>query len=508
MEQIFTEKAMREAEAFTMEQLGISDLVLMERAALAVAEEAEKLLEQPQRDPVLVVCGTGNNGGDGYAAARILSERGIPTVVLSVGYEASRSRACRVQYLICRNCSIPIVHQFEDRPYALIIDALFGIGLSREIRGVYAEVIDKINRSSAKKVAVDLPSGVCADTGQILGIAVKADVTVTFEKRKVGQLLFPGAECCGTVICRSVGIWTENSSRGDSLVFACHAEDLPKMLPKRSANANKGTCGKVLLIAGSDGMSGAACLCARAAYRSGSGLVRVFTPASNQSVTAGVVPEALVTAWETENMMQKLEEALEWASVCGIGPGLGTSEEAKEILRYVLEHWRKPLVLDADALNLLAADPELLALASERNAAATVVTPHLGEMARLTGISVAEIQKNPPAVCRSFAAAHHLICVQKDARTVISDGTRTFLNLTGNDGMATGGSGDVLTGILCALLGQNTSEDALSVIAAGVCLHGLAGDEAARKYSRYSVMASDLAEGISAVLCKENEKRI
>lgn len=507
MEPILTGEEMRRLEAHAIEELGISDLVLMERAALAVADEIEKYVSPSGF--VLFICGTGNNAGDGFAAARILSERGITSKILQIGNPLKMSDACRIQRNICEKLRISISETFQpdtDVPddCCVIVDALFGIGLSRKIEGVYADVIAWINRQSAKKIAIDLPSGVSCDTGQILGTAVNVDVTVTFAARKRGHLLFPGAACCKTVVCRQIGIplspfLAQNVEEMGNAAFTCASVDLPGLLPARKAHGNKGSCGKVLLIAGSEGMSGAACLAARAAYKSGCGLVRVFTPECNRIPVQISSQEAIVTTYsDTLQAEEKLKDALSWADVCGIGPGLGTSQTARWILQYVLKNYRGPLVLDADALNLLAADPELFALACRRSEYPAILTPHLGEMSRLTGRSIRSISENLIGSCCSFAAQHQVICVQKDARTVVSDGTQIFLNTTGNDGMSTGGSGDVLTGILLGLLAQRPAPFEGAV--AAVTLHGLAGDAAAAAHSRYSMTAGDIAEHIGTVL--------
>lgn len=517
MESILTGDEMRRLETHAIEELGISNLVLMERAALAVADEIQKHVSPSSF--VLFVCGTGNNAGDGFAAARILQERGIASKILQVGDPLKMSDACRIQRKICENLHIPVFETFHPetdvpKDCCMIVDALFGIGLSRKIEGMYAEVIEWINRQNAEKTAIDLPSGISSDTGQILGTAVNADRTVTFAARKPGHILFPGSSYSGTVICRPIGIpFLSHPAAGGTdhetpeTAFSCTSDDLPVLLPARKAHGNKGTCGKVLLIAGSEGMSGAACLSARAAYKSGCGLVRVFTPECNRIPVQISIPEAIVTTYrDALQTEEKLKGALSWSDVCGIGPGLGTSQTAKWILQYVLKNYSGPLVLDADALNLLAADPELFALVCHRDEYPAILTPHLGEMARLTGRSVHAISEDLIDSCRNFAAQHQVICVQKDARTIVSDGSQTFLNTTGNDGMATGGSGDVLTGILLGLLAQRPAPFESAV--AAVTLHGLAGDAAASAHSSYSMTAGDIAEHIGTVLlkCQKSDK--
>ena len=256
MEYLVDAKKMKQCDQAAIEELGIPSMALMERAALAVTEEILKA--RPQPAPVLVVCGSGNNGGDGFAIARLLAEQKITVEVLFAGKDASMTEECRRQKTICENCNIKIVRNFPEKEYTTIVDALLGIGLSRDVKGAYAELIGKLNASAAYKVAVDIPSGIRSDTGNVSSVAVRADMTVTFAARKLGQVLYPAADFCGKVVCRSIGIPVRKE---DAAAFLPGPEDLCR-LPGRLPWSNKGTCGKVLLIAGAEGMSGAACLCA------------------------------------------------------------------------------------------------------------------------------------------------------------------------------------------------------------------------------------------------------
>lgn len=516
MEYLLTAAQMQRCDKYMIERLGVPAMVLMERASLAVVEEM--LSGNFDLRSVLVVCGSGNNGGDGFAVARLLWERGVPVCAAFVGRDASMTPECRMQRQICENCGIKIGSNFDASEYTTIVDAMFGIGISRPVEGHYAEVIRQINRSSAGRVAVDIPSGVSADTGQILGVAVRADLTVTFAAKKIGQLLYPGAEYCGVLVRRDVGIVVprpggciasgadsandRREAEQESFAVTYGKEDLLR-IPVRPPYSNKGSYGKVLLIAGSPGMSGAACLCARAAYRCGSGLVRVFTPECNRAILQQSLPEAMVTAWQQEaEAMERLSDALAWADVVGIGPGLGTSLFAERLLKYVLANAAQPVVIDADALNLLAKAPGLL-----RETASDyplILTPHIGELSRLTGKAKEELLSDLIGSCRRFAAEHRLICVAKDARTVVSDGVHTYINPSGNSGMATGGSGDVLTGTLCGLLAQKAEPFAAATL--GVYLHGLAGDCACEQLGSHAMLAGDIAEHLGSVL-RETEER-
>ncbi len=497
MEFLLNAQQMKYCDSDTIEKIGIPSLVLMERAALAVVDEI--FHAGCDLRSVLVVCGSGNNGGDGFAVARLLDEQGVRVTVAFAGNEDSMTEETVAQRRICENCGIKTSSNFMQREYTVIVDAIFGIGLSREIQGRYAQIIDWINQQSAFKVAVDIPSGVSADTGRIFGTAVQADLTVAFAYRKLGHILFPGTESCGKVVRRDIGITADRFQGGIPNVFTYGEEDLAR-IARRRPYSNKGTYGKVLLIAGSRGMSGAACLSAMAAYRSGSGLVRVFTSECNREIIQTCLPEAIVTTYRDDGIPTGvLEEALGWSDVVGIGPGLGTGRTSEEILATVLTEYRKPLVIDADGLNLLAQQPNLL----YETEASVILTPHIGEMMRLTDNTKEEILEDILQTARQFAREYGVICALKDARTVVSDGSRVYVNTSGNNGMAVGGSGDILTGVICGLLAQKMP--AFDAAALGVYLHGLAGDAAQEKRSAYGMIARDIADQIGEVLKQIDE---
>lgn len=493
MEFLVTAAQMKQCDDYTIHEIGIPSMVLMERAALAVTEEMER--SGLDLSSVLVVCGSGNNGGDGFAVARLLDERGIRVTVAFAGRETSLTAETRLQKNICEKCGIKPCSNYREEEYTVIVDALLGIGLSRPVEGSSRELIEWINRQDAARVAVDIPSGVSADDGKILGTAVKADLTVTFAYRKLGQILYPGTLYCGRVVRRDIGI-TADGLKSRTAACTYGEEDLTRMTP-RKPYSHKGTYGRVLLIAGSKGMGGAAILAARAACRSGCGLVRVFTEECNRTLLQSCVPEALLTTWEQEEELpDRLKEALEWCDVVGIGPGLGQGEIQMQMLKQVLDQYAGPLVIDADGLNLLAQNMALL----ERTRAKVVLTPHIGEMARLTGLNSQKILEDLCGTAREMAGHHHLVCVLKDARTVVTDGTRMYVNTSGNSGMASGGSGDVLTGLLGGLLAQGMSVFEASAL--GVYIHGLAGDLAAEEKGSYGMTAGDTAACIGEVLKK------
>lgn len=492
MEFLVTAAQMKQCDEYAIRRIGIPSMVLMERAALAVTGEIER--EGLDLSSVLVICGAGNNGGDGFAVARLLDEKGVRVTVAFEGKETSLTEETRQQKNICEKCGIKPCSNYREHEYTVIVDALFGVGLSRPVEGKYAELIEWMNRQDAACVAVDIPSGISADDGKVLGTAVKADLTVTFAHRKTGQILYPGAEYCGKVIRRDIGITADGLP--SAAAFTYGEDDLTR-IARRRPYSHKGTYGRVLLIAGSRCMCGAAVLAARAACRSGCGLVRVFTEECNRIILQSSVPEALLTTWENEaELPEKLDAALGWSDVAGIGPGFGQGREQSRILRYVMEQYEKPLVVDADGLNLLAQDMSMIS----ETKAKVILTPHIGEMMRLTGLDREQILED---ICRSakqFAGKYGAVCVLKDARTAVTDGNRLYLNTSGNSGMATGGSGDVLTGLVCGLLAQGMAE--FEAAALGAYIHGLAGDMAAVEKGSYGMTAGDIADRIGEILKK------
>lgn len=495
MEWAVSAREMKSCDSNTSSYYGIPSLVLMERAALRVVEAIQQ--EQLDTGRILVVCGSGNNGGDGLAIARLLHLQGHKAAILLAGDEKKFTPDAKVQYEICKKYRIPVISpvEFACQTYTLIIDAIFGIGLSRNISGSYADLIDQINGRPERKLAVDIPSGISTDNGSVMGIAVRADLTVTFAYQKLGLLFYPGCAYAGKVIVSDIGIdehsWLEKKPQ----VGVLHIEDVRKQMIRRS-DGNKGTFGKVLLIAGSTNMAGAAYFAAKAAYRSGCGLVRIYTVEENRTILQSRIPEAILSTYRGNRPdMAQLTEALKWADVVVIGPGLGTGEAAHALVRHTLEDAKVPVVADADALNIIAEDTQILLRAHTE----LVLTPHMGEMARLTGDSIAYLKENILSTAEEFARSYHVICVLKDARTVtaVPYGC-SYLNVTGNDGMATGGSGDVLSGIIGGMIAQGLQPDLAAP--AGVCLHGAAGDYASGELGNHAVMASDIIEAVGKVL--------
>lgn len=488
---------MKELDSYSIQTIGIPSMVLMERAALCTVQEMKKRIKDNAN--ILIFCGSGNNGADGLAMARMLTLSGYSVEICMVGNRERATQEWRSQATICEKMNIPMEdyskRDWELDRYDVLVDSMLGTGLSREVSGKYEECIRKINEAPAYVVAVDIPSGLSSDNGQILGTAVQADLTVSFQYQKLGTVFYPGAEMAGECVVADIGIVPQGREIVKTPCWTWGAdESLP--LPERRADSNKGTYGKVLIAAGTRNMAGAAILAGRAAYRSGAGLVRIYTPECNRTIVQTALPEAILTTYSEEKPdLSVLEEAIQWASAIVVGPGLGTTEASEEILKYIMKHSQKTVVIDADGLTILAQKKELADRLSEHS----ILTPHMGEMSRLTGISVTQLKQDPVNSCARYAAEHGCVLVQKDARTVVSDptGQQIFINMEGNSGMSTGGSGDVLSGIIGSLAAQG----ALPYDAAvnGAALHARAGDRAAAALGERAVLAGDIVNGI----CRE-----
>lgn len=545
---------MKAIDTWSIQKVGIPSMVLMERAALTVAEEIEKRI-QPEAGLILSLCGTGNNGADGLAAARILSIKGFRTAAVYAGNADHATQEWSTQKGILDKMGIPCLswQEFyrlageEDasngaeaagrgasgnpfRKAAVVIDALFGIGLTRDVKGDYAAIIDLLNRSGTYVASVDIASGVFAGTGQIGGTAVRADLTVTFGRKKVGQILYPGADYCGELICREIGFAPEAYERAGFAAAGWTDRDMEAYRKPRPANSHKGTFGKILIIAGCRSMAGAAVFSARSAYRMGAGLIKIHTPYANSQTMFQMVPEAIMSFYEEplgdtssrayaagcgkedgtdyENQYgaphdpaaiydtEKLREEILWADVIVFGPGIGRGPHTDLILDVLLDQCPaqgKSLVIDADGLRTLAAHPDWYRRLNGR----MILTPHLGEMAGLTGRTVSEISRDLIGAADTFAAEHGCILVLKSARTITAspaEDQKPMINTSGCSAMATAGSGDVLTGVIAGLLAEGY--DPFESASMGAYIHGRAGQAAAEGKNERAVMASDIIEGL------------
>lgn len=479
--------AMREADRVTIAELGLPSLVLMESAAAAVADlVAERF---PGVGRIAVACGPGNNGGDGLAMARLLRCRGFDVGVGMLVARRSLKGDAAVQLELARRFGVPVSDCSRGGTARLaellggadvVVDALFGTGLDRPLTGRWAEAVSVVNRAGAPVVAVDLPSGLLGSSAGADGPSVRADLTVTFAAPKVAHVLPPACWRCGEVAVAAIGIppWVADARMSLGLV---EAEDVAGWLPRRGPDAYKGTFGHLLVVAGREGRAGAAALAARAAVRMGAGLVTVATTGAAGAAVQALAPEAMVDLLEAgeggEVAGGGIEGSLAKATAVAVGPGLGTGDGPRRLLGSILERWRGPLLLDADALTLLAGR-----LGTLRTRAVTpVLTPHPGELARLLGVATSEVTADRlGAACRA-AEAGGAVVLAKGARTVIAGGGGVALvNPTGTSGLASGGAGDVLSGVVGALLAQGLA--AREAAASGAYLHGRAAELAGERF--------------------------
>lgn len=491
MRWLLNSREMKQADATTMQHFGIPSMVLMERAALGVVDCMEHM--DIAFGKVGIVCGSGNNGGDGFAIARLLFLKGYDVCICFVGEETKCTEDCLRQKHICEQYQIPYTtdwKQLKDRD--TVLDAIFGIGLQRDITGNFFDVISYVNTLNAIKIAVDIPSGVSADDGKILGVGFQADVTITFGFAKVGQKIFPGRNYCGMLQVVDIGV-SEQSLKDTNPQFRyLDVEDLEE-LPKTAMDANKGSVGKVLLIAGSDEIAGAAFLAAYSALSCGCGMVKVYTTEKNRDVLMTKLPEALVVCYDKYNEKQVLE-LMQWADAIAVGPGIGQSKTAVQLVSHVITYATVPLVIDADALNIIAKQPNLL----KQPHTEIVVTPHIAEMARLTDNSNLYVLDHKLALAQEFAKDYQVICVLKDAATITAfPYNGGVINDSGTPGMASAGSGDVLTGLLVSLIAQGVAP--ATAVPLGVYLHGLSGEVAAMENSVHGMCASDIVDGMKRI---------
>ncbi len=496
MRALVTAKEMQNLDENTTHVFHVPTEVLMEQAAMGFVTKLLNLFPCPQN--VLIVCGNGNNGGDGIAIGRLLNQRNVKASVYFCEKDESKgSELFLLQKKIYKAYQYPIVENISEQDtYDVIIDAIFGIGLSRAISGEYFSIISVLNSMRGNKISVDISSGISATTGEVLGCAFKADYTITFSFEKLGQYLWPGAEYSGRILIADIGITKESSMNKKDRIVTLQSEDL-KRLPQRIPFSNKGTYGKLLIIAGAPNMSGAAFLSAKAAYKSGCGLVKIFTHETNRIILQTGLPEAILSTYGDYALEEELLEQMKWADAIVIGPGMGCDANAERVFDFVLKNATVPIVLDADAINILAKEPERL-LAPHMD---IIITPHLKEMSRLIQNPISFIKTNLIELAQDFATKYNVICVLKDARTVTSiPYGQTYLNLSGNNGMATAGSGDVLSGIIGSLLAQSVMAEEAAPL--GVFLHGLAGDAIVTKTGKHGMMAQDIISGLEIVWSK------
>jgi hydroxyethylthiazole kinase-like uncharacterized protein yjeF len=495
---------MRSIENRVFDNYGLSPQIVMEIAGRQVAVIARRLQAQ-HPGTVVVVCGKGNNGGDGLVAARWLRQWGVDVqAVVWSSFEDLPADAAAALHA-ARMAGVPILLPAQAREAlqsaGLIIDAVLGTGVVGSARGLAAEAIKLINQAERPVLAVDMPSGVATDTGRAEGSAVEADYTVTFALPKLGLFQFPAADLAGKVTVVDIGLAPRAIEAEGIAVELTSPKEVKSWLPEYSRNAHKGTRGKVLLAAGSRGMTGAAALAGEAALRTGAGLVTVAAPASSQPVVAALRPEFMTLPFpESERggfaqaAAEPFLERAARADALAVGPGLGVDPEAQAFVRKVVAASPAPLVLDADALKAFSGRLELLADAP----VPLILTPHAGEMAHLLGLSVEAVQSDRLGAVRQAAELTKAVVLLKGAYTLVAEpGGAVWINPTGNRALGTGGSGDVLTGIIAGLLAQGMGAPEAATV--GAYMHGLAGDRLAERMGSDGVLAGDLARELPLV---------
>jgi hydroxyethylthiazole kinase-like uncharacterized protein yjeF len=516
---VLNTEQMREADRRTIEDIGIPSIVLMENAGRQAVAAMEAAFEDIGTSHVAVVCGRGNNGGDGFVVARTLVQRGIETSVFLLGSVAEVRGDARTNLEVLGRIGMTVVeitsaqewelHFSEFSEVDIVVDAILGTGFRGRLSGLFETVVADLNSLGVPIVAIDLPTGVSADTAVLEGPGVEASMTVTLAAPKI-PLVFPPADShAGDLVIADIGIPLPllDELEGQHLELLTR-EAMREIVPVRVADSHKGDFGRVLVVAGSLGRTGAAHLTALGALRSGAGLVTIATPRSCLPVIAAMAPEYM-----TEPLDETASGTIDYgavdrvldlkADIIAVGPGLGQSPGTTAFVHALLERSGVPLVLDADALNAFVGDPDRLA---GRDEVAVVITPHPGEMARLMHTTIEDVQRDRLAAARDFAAAHRVHVVLKGHRTVIAapDG-RTFVNLTGNSGMATGGTGDLLTGMIAAWFAQLLDAEAACKLA--VYVHGTAGDLAEADEGEVSLVAGDVASRIGDALLELTARR-
>ena len=507
---LITAEQMQAIDLNAIEALGIPGAVLMENAGRAAAEEILSDAHELFPGPVLVLAGRGNNGGDGYVIARILADRGwqVLTLVLASEDRIAGDAALMLQVLQRLDGEIRFVEdevalreEFSAADPLLIIDALLGTGLSNEVRGLYLLAIELVNQHPVRVVAVDIPSGVSGSDGRVLGAAVAADLTLCFDSAKVGHASRPGADYVGELRVLEIGI-----PRGARPQYDCSFTLLDEsvagaLLPHRDQTGHKGSFGHLGVVAGSTGMTGAAALCSEAGLRGGAGLVTLACPAELNAILEVKLTEVMTRPLSggQDRLLgadcAEIEALSTQFQALVLGPGLGRDPQTLDAIRRLVVGCRSPLVIDADGLNALVGALDLLPDSGEKP---PVLTPHPGEFSRLTGLTVAEVEADRFRLARRFAIEHRVVLLLKGPRTLIADPAgHVRINSSGNAGLATAGSGDVLSGLIGGLLVQGLAPfDAASL---GAWLHGAAGVLLADEIGCAWMLAGDLLKTIPVV---------
>lgn len=494
---------MRELEQIAIEEYGVPSLLLMENAAAGFVSALQSETGPVSGKKIHIFCGRGNNGGDGFAIARMLHNLNADVSITLLFDETTAAGDAKINLEIVKKMGIPFSESTQCLNCDIIVDAIFGTGFHGETEGTAKTCIDLINESTAYTASVDIPSGVAADTGRASASSVYADLCVTFAALKPGHLLFPGRAHFKKLIKTDISVPIQVINQLQS-GYDVIDKSKAKLIPERKANSHKGSFGKALAFVGSLGMSGAAVLSSSAVLKSGAGMATAAVPETALNTVAShltsvmTLPLPCENGVLTENAAELLLEKLKHQDVLLAGCGIGTSEAAKKTIYRLVTENEKPMVLDADGLNAVSACPEILS----RKKCELILTPHLVEFSRLTGLSVSEIKENPISAARTFALKYQVTLVLKDAVTVVVGKTGTvFVSPCSNSGLATAGSGDVLAGIITGLLAQGAKPEDAAVC--GVYIHLAAGHTARKAKGEYGMTSEDLLCAVPAAFMEE-----
>lgn len=497
----------KELDRMVNEVYGLPSIVLMENAGRSVAEETLSMSDSIES--VIIIAGIGRKGGEGLVAARHLIQAGKKVRIFIVGNIKQITGDAFKNYQILMNLKVKIdvINDMQSTvrlekilsSFDVVIDALIGTGLEQDLTGLYLTVVNSINATHTKVLSIDIPTGIRGDDGKVMGEAVNANKTVVLGVPKCGNYLFPGNDYNGELVVREIGM---TDDMVESAKIRCELIDMDlikNLIPRRERYSHKSTYGKVSVVAGSVGLTGAAILTCRAALRSGIGMLKLFVPESLNFIITNSVPEAITVPLSEArkgiiglNHIDRIIEESEGSNVVAIGPGCGNTSEVAETVRRIIQNMDKPVVIDADGINALARNVNIL----KDKKASVVLTPHLGEMSRLTGLSTDEIRDDLIQKAITYAKEWDVVLVLKDTRTVVADPEgRAYVNINGNSGMATAGSGDVLTGIITGFIAQGLTTLDASLL--GVFVHGMSGDYAAEKTGEHGLLAGDIVKGLA-----------
>ena len=509
---VVTAEQMREIDGRTINEYGVPGIVLMENACINIVKEIEKDIGTFKKMNIVVFAGTGNNGGDALGVARHVFNQGANVLVVLLGKEDSVKGEALINFNIIKKMGINFV-VVEDESYNeeiaaslhmadVVVDGIFGTGINKNIDGFVAEIIDMINKANRYTTSIDIPSGVNATSGEIFGVCVKAVKTFALGFPKLGTIIGEGSKFAGKVEIQDIGIPKSIIEEDRLNICLLTTEYISKLIPRRSQYAHKGDSGKVLVIAGSTGLTGAAVLASHAAQRSGAGLVTLGIPETLNNIMEVRLTEEMTLPLAdigdgrlSYRCIEKLKNELNKFDVIAYGPGLGRGSDIYKITEWLLHNSSIPMIIDSDGINSLAGNIDLLSKA----VCPVILTPHMGEMARLTGLSIENIQKDRINVLKEYCDKYKCTIVLKDWRTVVcTNEGHIYINTTGNQGMASGGTGDVLTGIIASFAGRGMSpEDSAT---AGVYVHGVAGDLTALEKSMEGMIAGDIVENLPYAL--------